>query len=203
MKVPLAGREVSTELVVYSGKSFWAVSCCLSCWGIMLRAACHELAPDIPACPPGNYFCFCFVFNALNFSFLEIQVLWEKKTLFSFAETWYSQIFNTNGSPVSECTQCDSLPTPSGQGSRFSSACNHNAFRSKHWISRLSCSTSPDVLLCFILKETMKNKKQNKILLADNGRRRQCFPSDGPKCFLFCVCWSCSHFSTKRKGELK
>lgn len=55
--------EVLIELLLYSGKSFWTVSCCLSCWGIMLRAACHELAPDIPACPPGNYFFsfFCFL----------------------------------------------------------------------------------------------------------------------------------------------
>lgn len=97
--------------------------------------------------------------------------------------------------------QCGSLPTPSCQGSFFLCACIHNAFRSKGGAVtlnlRLSCSTIPGVLLlCFISKQT--TKKRNPV----------CWQWKKATVFFFrmlpfCVCWSCSHFSTKRKGELK
>lgn len=40
----------------------------------------------------------------------------------------------------------------------------------QHWISRLSCSTSPDVLLlCFILKQTMKKTTKSCLLTMEEG----------------------------------
>lgn len=109
-------------------------------------------------------FVFC-VFYLMHKKSEKSRFVKKKSDLFCFAETWYSQIFNTNESPVSECTQCGSLPTPSCQGSSFPlSACNHNAFRSTGDAATLNLKT---VLLhksgCSVIVlyfETNDEKKQ-------------------------------------------
>lgn len=131
-------------------------------------------------------FVFLFTFYSENSKFCE-----KEKVIFlcyfSSAETRYSQIFNTNRSLVYECAHCGSLATPSCQGSYFSlCACNPNAFsfRGDAVILnlRLSCSTSPDVLiLCFILEKN--NKTKSCLLTMEEGD--SVFLRTGRKCFLF------------------
>lgn len=123
----------------------------------------------------------------------------------SFAETLYSHISNTNRWLVIECTQCDSLPTPSCQGSVFPMCMYPRCNTLQRWGANTEYQT---VLFhksgCYIVFyfET-SDKKTKSCLLTMEGGDSVCLQTGRNSSFLCLLELLWLFYRTKRRIEVK